>query len=135
MHPHGGKSRRNYLVHITHFRRKKIFERRRKISRKTEISNFKNRKNSKIRVSSCVCARERRNLCIFPDVDAIKYQKIRFEPLFKPVERISTLYPNSYPSREFWAIVGLKNCFSCFCTLKYPNKNDLTVLFWYFCTY
>lgn len=37
----------------------------------------------------CACVKDEKQ-CIFPDVDAIKYQKMPFEPIFSPVERTKT---------------------------------------------
>jgi len=58
----------------------------------------------------------------------MEYQKIRFEPLFSVIQRTKT--ENGIVTRlvQNKRSDGLKNGFSCFCTLKYPDKHAKNML-------
>ena len=79
---------------------------------------------------SCTCVRVKdENLGIFPDADAIKHRNIAFKPIFSPVERKKPKNGIVIGCWQNKRSDGLKNGFSCFCTLKYPDKHAKNVLF------
>ena len=63
-------------------------EKNKKTKNKNKISKFKKRKfrkNQKLGfLRACACVKVEKQ-CIFPDVDAIKYQMMPFKGIFRPV--------------------------------------------------
>ena len=99
---------RNWIFYqnIWLFRSKFVFLHRHKNIRiKLEDSHRYHREMLAVFLYACACARvgkqKMAKLMILYRCNGVEYQRIRFEAIFKPTERISPHHPNSCPPSKF----------------------------------